>query len=53
MVIPAILEGHDVLAHSVTGSGKTASYLLPILQKYIKKRQTSNTEMGRVSYLIL
>jgi len=31
MVIPAIVEGNDVLAHSVTGSGKTASYLLPML----------------------
>ena len=30
-VIPAILEGHDVLAHSVTGSGKTAAFLLPML----------------------
>ena len=30
-VIPSILEGHDILAHSVTGSGKSASFLLPIL----------------------
>lgn len=36
--IPTILEGHDVLAHSVTGSGKTAAYLLPILQGYLTKR---------------
>ncbi|MGF7047109.1 superfamily II DNA/RNA helicase [Paenibacillus sp. DS2015] len=31
-VIPAILEGKDVLAHSQTGTGKTLAYLLPILQ---------------------
>lgn len=31
MAIPAILQGNDIMAHSVTGSGKTASYLLPIL----------------------
>jgi superfamily II DNA/RNA helicase len=35
-VIPAILDGHDIMAHSVTGSGKTASFLLPMLQKYLR-----------------
>jgi|TARA_B110000285_G_C15051354_1_gene577174 superfamily II DNA/RNA helicase len=30
-MLPAVLEGHDVLAHAVTGSGKTAAYLLPLL----------------------
>lgn len=51
--IPTILDGHDVLAHSVTGSGKTASYLLPILQRYLKQRQTVKTELGKLRYLIL
>jgi len=37
-VVPVILEGHDVMAHAVTGSGKTASYLLPMLQKYLRVR---------------
>jgi superfamily II DNA/RNA helicase len=39
-VIPAILDGHDIMAHSVTGSGKTAAFLLPMLQKYLRLRQT-------------
>ena len=32
-VIPEILSGFNIIAHSRTGSGKTASFLLPILQK--------------------
>ncbi len=31
--VPAILQGQDVLATSATGSGKTAAYALPLLQR--------------------
>jgi ATP-independent RNA helicase DbpA len=31
--IPLILEGRDVIGQSKTGSGKTAAYTLPLLQK--------------------
>ncbi len=30
--IPAILEGHDILAGAQTGTGKTAAFTLPMLQ---------------------
>ncbi|GGI78316.1 DEAD/DEAH box helicase [Legionella impletisoli] len=41
--IPAILRGKDVLASAQTGTGKTASFVLPILQKLVDKpRATSN-----------
>jgi ATP-dependent RNA helicase RhlE len=31
--IPAVLAGHDLLAGAQTGTGKTAGFMLPILQK--------------------
>ena len=35
--IPPALAGHDVLACAMTGSGKTAAFLLPILHKLIER----------------
>src|SRR4051812_14175584 len=35
--IPPAMEGKDVLACAMTGSGKTVAFLLPILQKLIGK----------------
>jgi len=35
--IPAVLAGGDLLASSKTGSGKTASFVIPILQRIEKK----------------
>jgi ATP-dependent RNA helicase DDX27 len=52
-VIPAIIEGNDVMAHAVTGSGKTAAYLLPILEKYIRLRQSRSLSIGKLRYLVL
>ncbi|MCP4596990.1 DEAD/DEAH box helicase [Neptuniibacter sp.] len=34
--IPAILEGDDILAAAETGSGKTAGFTLPILERLVK-----------------
>ena len=33
--LPAILQGHDLLATSPTGSGKTAAFVLPLLQRLL------------------
>ncbi|KZF21729.1 ATP-dependent RNA helicase DBP9 [Xylona heveae TC161] len=50
--IPLALEGKDILARAKTGSGKTAAYLLPILQSILKKKSTVSSVKG-TSALIL
>ena len=52
-VVPAIIEGNDVLAHAVTGSGKTAAYLVPILEKYVRLRQARAVDFGKLRFLVL
>lgn len=38
MAIPAILEGRDIIGTANTGTGKTAAFLIPLLQKVINDR---------------
>lgn len=40
--IPQILQGHDICACAQTGSGKTAAFLLPVIDKLINSRMRSN-----------
>ncbi len=47
--IPHILEGHDILAGAQTGTGKTAGFTLPLLQRL----QASRTSRKQPRVLIL
>jgi len=49
-VIPVVLEGRDVMAGAQTGTGKTAGFTLPLLQRL---SQTTPSARGRVRALIL
>lgn len=42
-VIPAILEGKDIIAAAQTGTGKTAAFLLPVLNKLITQAHDAHT----------
>ena len=33
--IPEVLAGHDVMAGAQTGTGKTAAFALPLIQRHI------------------
>ncbi len=44
--IPAILDKKDVLGIAKTGSGKTASYVLPILMNLIRNTDTKNRHVN-------
>jgi len=37
--IPLILEGHNLVGQAPTGTGKTAAYLLPVLQKLARGKK--------------
>ena len=52
LAIPHILEGRDVAALAQTGTGKTAAYLLPLIERILKAKSlqgagTSLSQEGR------
>jgi superfamily II DNA/RNA helicase len=44
-VIPLVLDGNDVMAKAKTGSGKSASYILPILEMLQNKRAEGKSKI--------
>ena len=51
--IPLILEGKDVVAMARTGSGKTAAFLVPLLQKLVSKSVKIGPQIKGARSLIL
>jgi len=50
--IPKVLDGHDIIASANTGTGKTASFVLPALQ-LLTKRRFNKKQYGKPSVLVL
>ncbi|AAN56130.1 DEAD/DEAH box helicase [Shewanella oneidensis MR-1] len=50
--IPAVLSGRDVLAGANTGSGKTAAFALPLLQR-LSEAKSADKSAGVVRCLVL
>lgn len=51
--IPAVLQGHDLMATAQTGTGKTAGFSLPLLQHLVQKPRIAQGNTRPVRALIL
>ncbi len=46
--IPPLIEGRDLLGQAATGTGKTAAFALPILQRLDERRRRTNAPVALV-----
>jgi ATP-dependent RNA helicase RhlE len=52
-VVPIIMNGDDLIGCADTGTGKTAAFLLPILNRLLKTRAAAPEERGYTRVLVL
>ncbi len=52
-IIPKILEGNDVIGLAETGTGKTAAFLLPIIEKTLKDKSRKTLVLAPTRELAL
>ena len=52
-VVPIIMDGDDLIGCAETGTGKTAAFLLPILNRLLRTRAAAPEERGYTRVLIL
>ncbi|CAB1418392.1 unnamed protein product [Pleuronectes platessa] len=50
--IPLALEGKDILARARTGSGKTAAYAMPVIQRILASKQSVREQDVRALVLV-
>ncbi|XP_022080556.1 probable ATP-dependent RNA helicase DDX56 [Acanthaster planci] len=50
--IPLALEGKDLLARARTGSGKTAAYAIPVIQRILSSKQTAREQAVRAVVMV-
>ncbi|MFT3934026.1 MAG: DEAD/DEAH box helicase [Chitinophagaceae bacterium] len=51
--IPVVLAGNDLLGCAQTGTGKTAAFTIPVLQRMYLQKQASKQTQHRIAALIL
>lgn len=51
--IPLALEGKDLIVRAQTGSGKTAAYLIPVIEKLLKQKVAGDVDDGSLSLILV
>lgn len=45
-VIPLFMKNKDVIVEAVTGSGKTLAFVIPIIERLIRRKKLRKNEVG-------